>query len=102
MYLETPQPVAGMGEKSWWEYLPPVALYNFVADGAAYAGEQSHHIEQAVKTADSDVIGAVVDRATKPIADGVRNGVFLLVAVGGGYLILKSYLASKAARKLLT
>lgn len=89
------------GVASGWNWFPPVALYNFVKSGAEKAGRASVDIEQAVKTQDGDLIGSAIDRATKPITDGLRNAVTILVVGGVAYVGIKAFLVSKAAKKIL-
>jgi len=86
---------------AWWEYMPPVRLYNFIANSAAFAGENSAYIEQAIKSGDHDLIGAAIDRVTKPITDGIRNAVMLLVLGGVTYVVVKGMIAKRVAKKII-
>lgn len=89
------------GVSGGWDWFPPVALYNFVKGGAEKAGRASVDIEQAIKSQDGDLIGAAIDRATKPITDGIRNAVTLVIVGGIAYVGVKAFLVSKTAKKLL-
>ena len=99
--MYTTQPIRVRSTGAWWEYMPPVRLYNFIANSAAFAGENSVYIEQAIKSGDRDLIGAAIDRATKPITDGIRNAVMLLVLGGVTYVVVKGMMVKRVAKKII-